>query len=99
MTTLNTIIEEENTLDTEGEKEELVRKAERDIEFVVSNPDMYDISVQVKNIVRNLLSSRDTYWKERVVDSKRFFIAVEEDNITIRPVVRSDLDQILDNLK
>ncbi len=55
-----------NTLDTEWEKEELVRKAERDIEFVVSNPDMYDISVQVKNIVRNLISSRDTYWKDRV---------------------------------
>ena len=55
-----------NTTDTEWEKEELVRKAERDIEFVVSNPDMYDISVQVKNIIRTALFSRDTYWKERV---------------------------------
>lgn len=37
--------------------EEVVDLAERNIEYVISNPDMYEVSTQVKQIVRQALTT------------------------------------------
>ena len=64
MTPLNTIIEEENTPDTEWEKDfdEKFGWLKRS---KVTGAQLYD-QMMLKHFITSLLSSRDTYLKERV---------------------------------
>jgi hypothetical protein len=51
------------------------------------------------NFIQSLLNQHTAQIVERIVDSKRFFVQVDEDNITIRPVVLTDLTQAIDIIK